>query len=97
MQTFRNIQRSSVAALLILLILGAFFAVSWHVFCAQSDDHFHANNHCQVCAWYYFTAWITSGSAFILCITSSKHRHVHSNLFKPFRFSSKRSRAPPVC
>ena len=51
-------QNTFPAALLVVLILGAFLAVLGHIFLAGPD---HDREHCPICTWFHVEGWIVFG------------------------------------
>jgi hypothetical protein len=54
-----SLNRQPLAVKLVaVVVLCAFFAISWHVFAAHHTDHFHVTKLCQVCTWMQTAVWL---------------------------------------
>ena len=92
MSRFNPTGHTLPTALLILLLLGSFLAISVHVVFAGPDHHAEA---CVACTWFYQQFWVESG-ALLLIYFAAKRISVHPSLRFPCRFPFlPQGRSPP--
>ena len=89
-------KQSLAVRLVVVLMLCAFCAVSWHVFAAEHSDHIHLTEQCQICHWLKAAVWITVSATALYAWCVYERIHIFASLLLPlFSLQSPSGRSPP--